>query len=281
MSVSLKQNISHGSNLDSKIQEIRTTVDVDLPFSTSKPRTMLQTTTTETKPQIINAEPVETVEVTHSSKIDDDFSTLSPLIISSTPSNLPTEKHRQFKPFPAINKLQFQSPITETLSEKIKTSKRIKSNLTDTLIHKNKTKPEENPKQDSRKKSYNFDSVDFFNRYYRKGWESPQDVKSGYYNGKISRKYSTNVGSIPITKIGHRPFKLSLEKIPRRYHKLGTDLNSAPVTKDNSDKDLNSMIPDFLKYAIPMEKVVPSSIISRRRMDIVLPGYSRTRSYNM
>ena len=84
-----------------------------------------------------------------------------------------------------------------------------------------------------------------------------------------------------MTKIGHRPFKLSLEKFPRRYHKLGTDLNSAPVTKDNSDKDLNSMIPDFLKYAIPMEKVVPSSIISRRRMDIVLPGYSRTRSYNM
>ena len=126
-----------------------------------------------------------------------------------------------------------------------------------------------------------FDSVDFFNRYYRKGWESPRDVKSGYYDGKINGKYNTNVGSVQMTKIGYRPFKLSLEKFPRRYHNSGTDLNSWPVTKGNSDKNLDSVIPDFLKFAIPMEKIVPSSIISQRRMDIVLPGYSRTRSYNI
>ena len=200
---------------------------------------------------------------------------------SVTPSDLLAEKNRQFKPFPAINTLQFQAAVSETLSEKIQTSKKTKSNLKHTLIHKNKAKPEENRKQDSRKKSYNFDSVDFFNRYYRKGWESPRDVKSGYYDGKFSRKYKTNVGSVPITEIRYRPFKLSLEKFPRRYHKFGADLNSTPVTEDNSDKNLDSMIPDFLKYAIPMEKIFPSSIISRRRMDIVLPGYSRTRSYNM
>ena len=41
-------------------------------------------------------------------------------------------------------------------------------------------------------------------------------------------------------------------------------------------KRISSAIPDFLKYAIPMEKIIPSSI-SNRRMDIILPGYSRTR----
>ena len=126
----------------------------------------------------------------------------------------------------------------------------------------------------------NFDSVDFFNRYYTKGWESPRDVKSDYYGKKTNKKYNVKVGSIPLTQIGYQPFKLSLEKFPRRYHDTeSTDAKSPYGIKKSSDRKIKSSIPDFLKYAIPMEKIVPSSMISRRRMDIVLPGYSRTRSY--
>ena len=125
-------------------------------------------------------------------------------------------------------------------------------------------------KLNNRQKSYNFDSVDFFNRYYKKGWESPRDVKSGYYAIKQGKKYSTKPGSIQLTQIGYKPFKLSPENFSRKNSKI----------KNSPDGKTKSSIPEFLKHAIPMERIVPSSIMSQRRMDIILPGYSRTRSYN-
>ena len=118
----------------------------------------------------------------------------------------------------------------------------------------------------NRQKSYQFDSIDFFNRYYKHGWDSPQDVKSKY-NARNRGQWN--------------PRKYQGTQLSYKYNK---NLNLSSGIKSDGNTGINRDIPDFLKYAIPMEKIIPA--MSSRRMDMalprysVLPGYSSTRYFN-
>ena len=210
-------------------------------------------------------------------------------------TNLQLDNTAKFKPFPAINKLIFSTVLPGSSSVQeypIKTSDEIQ-HKTPTIIPDKIVDIEVGSKsvKRNRQKSYQFDSIDFFNRYYKTGWDSPQDVKSKYnVRNRVpalgSETLESKRGSVPLTQVGSKPFKLH----PRKYHgtqlpyRYNKNLNLSLGIKNDRNTKINRDIPDFLKYAIPMEKITPA--MSSRRMDAflprysVLPGYSSTRYFN-
>ena len=71
--------------------------------------------------------------------------------------------------------------------------------------------------------------------------------------------------------IGYEPFKLSVGELAAKDLRHPSDQHKMI--------SIDARIPDFLKYAVPMEQLIPS-MESARRMDIVLPGYSKTTYVN-
>ena len=206
----------------------------------------------------------------------------------SNASSFGTSNPPRFKPFPAINKPPFQ-PSSSKVSN-IYNGPNIFSSIAQPNLPTIRPNQATNANvggitSDGGPNSYNFNSADFFDRYYKKGWESPQDVKSESY-GRIESNRSESKGrSVSVSRIGFKPFKLPM-KPPT--HSTGKYSRIQPSTKPNLQQNfnnrsgqsivINSEIPDFLKYAIPMEQIIPS--MSNRRMDMVLPGYSRTKYVN-
>ena len=100
----------------------------------------------------------------------------------------------------------------------------------------NPTKPPSQPKDNQ---GY---QTEFFDRYYKEGWDSSLDVKG---RSQSQGRMST---------VGFEPFVFeNTKKLPFAH--------------------MPTSVPDFLRFAVPME---PSASISDR-MDVVLPSYTNAR----
>merc|ERR1719230_808812 len=180
-------------------------------------------------------------------------------VSSTTTASLTTTLENKLKDFTGVDKKV--SDVTHRTTDKpnthISTTSPVKSELSRTFapfpaINKPPIDHTIAPlKQTPTTETPELHPIDFFDRYYKQGWPEGEtsDVKVAV--GHKSRR---------INHFRKDPFMVSQEKLP---------LANLPS------------VPDFLRFAIPMDQIILPPTISQRRSDIIPPtSYAQARYYD-